>query len=181
MSADRMLRGACLLALLAGCAPLGPGTPAGAPPEESVAAPAATRRADAWLETPLSRLAPEPAVEELLLYQRHWCARAPGERRNRRAALPAADRLERLLLDYCEGARDTPGRLRGEIERLEAEREWPDHYREYFAWLRWHLEAFAAASAAASAERQRLEHTIQRLRAIEDDIHSRERVEELDP
>jgi hypothetical protein len=155
------------LVLLAGCA-----APARKPAPE-VIAPLPT--VDRPSQSTLASRSPEPDASELLLYQRYWCARDPAERQQRRKLLnPGSDRLELLLLRYCTEARSRPRRLVDELRQLEQTRAWPAGYDDYFAWLEWHLQAFAAAGAEADAERKRMQNTIRQLRAIEDEVNSRD-------
>jgi hypothetical protein len=157
------------LVLLAGCA-----APVRNPAPEVIAPPPAV---DGPSQSTLASRSPEPDVSELFHYQRYWCARDPAARQQRRELLnPGTDRLELLLLRYCTEARTRPHRLVDELHQLEQTRAWPAGYDDYFAWLEWHLQAFTAAGAEAEAERRRMQTKIRQLRAIEDEVNSRNSV-----
>jgi hypothetical protein len=174
----RRIAPACICALLAGCAP--PATmPSRPEPTEVVAQRPLSLGMDA---EPLARLSPPARNVDLLDYQQFWCARPDAEREQRRARLgTSTDALEAFLLDYCEGVGTRPEQLEAQLLRLASERVWPEGYRAYFAWLRWHLRTFATSEAQARAERARLQLTIEQLRAIEADLNTRTPAAELRP
>jgi len=168
------------MVLLTGCSLLNREEPAA---EEPAAKHAALRGTATWkAPESLATLTPPPNGAELIDFQRYWCSRDSASRADRRHGLDeASDSLEILLLDYCDQVRTHPQRIMAKLQAVEEERHWPREYRRYFAWLRWHVDAFNAAAAEANAQRRRMERTIDQLRAIESDLNSRDQLPEAPP